>query len=87
MCAWCGAFLSVDPGTLDRLLNGVEQKLRGPEVEPGERPVLLISQNLRAPLRQVLSRIRPRLSVLSHNELPPEVKVVAVGQLGLAGAH
>ena len=82
-----GAFLSVDPKTLDRLLNGVEQKLRGPELEPGGRPVLLISQNLRAPLRQVLSRIRPRLSVLSHNELPPEVKVVAVGQLGLAGAH
>ena len=47
----------------------------------GRIPVLLTSQAVRAPLRQLLARAAPRLAVLSHNELPPDIKIVAVGQV------
>jgi len=83
-----GSFLSVDPGTLDRLVRGIEEavtKLGG--VSDGRGPVLLSSQAVRSPLRQILGRVIPRLPVVSHNELPPDVKVVGDGIVRLADAH
>lgn len=83
-----GSYLAVEPMVLDRLLRGIEARVRS-ETAGGEgrQPVLLSSQALRAPLRQLLSRVSPRVTVLSHNELPPDVTVVASGQVELADAH
>jgi flagellar biosynthesis protein FlhA len=81
-----GSFLAIDPDTLDRLLRGVDRRLPPDAGEP-RGPVVLSSQAVRAPLRQVLARVRPRVVVLSHNEIPPDVQVVASGELGLADAH
>jgi flagellar biosynthesis component FlhA len=50
-------------------------------------PVLLSGQAIRAPLRQLLARVLPRIAVLSHNELPPDVHVVLAGEVRLADAH
>ena len=79
--------LAVEPVLLDRLLRGVEAKLSGVNQTDARGPVLLSSPSIRAPLRQLLSRSAPRLAVLSHNELPPDVQVVAAGQVELADAH
>jgi flagellar biosynthesis protein FlhA len=83
-----GSFLSVDPGTLDGLVRGLERALAaaGGPIE-GSGPVLLSSQNIRAPLRQILARVAPRVAVLSHNELPPDVQVVGHQVVRLADAH
>jgi flagellar biosynthesis protein FlhA len=80
-----GSFLAVDAQTLDRLVRGIEASL--PPGSDGKPPVLLTSQTVRAPLRQLLARVAPRLAVLSHNELPPDVKVVGAGRIGLADAR
>jgi len=83
-----GSFLAVDPETLERLVSGVEHSMATSAPAADARgPVLLSSQAIRSPLRQLLARVSPRLAVLSHNELPPDVQIVAMGQVGLADAH
>jgi len=83
-----GSFLAVDPQTLERLVRGMEVSI-GNSAPAGDTrgPVLLSSQAIRSPLRQLLARVSPRLAVLSHNELPPDVQIVATGQVELADAH
>jgi flagellar biosynthesis protein FlhA len=83
-----GSFLSVDPKTLEGLVAGIESAVTtaGGLVE-GAGPVLLSSQAVRSPLRQLVSRIAPRLAVLSHNELPADVRIVAHDTVRLADAH
>lgn len=83
-----GSYLSVDPQTLDRLVKGIEatvQQVGG--VSDGRGPVLLSSQTVRSPLRQILGRVLPRLAVVSHNELPADVQIVGDGIVRLADAH
>ncbi len=82
-----GSFLAVDPGTLDRLVRGVEARLQGLPAGSDRGPVLLSPQQLRSPLRQLLSRSAPQVAVVSHNELPPDVRIVAAGQVELADAQ
>ena len=83
-----GSFLSVEPQRLDGLLKGVQSALEAsPQVGRGRGPVLLSSQSVRSPLHRLLSRAVPRLAVISHNELPPDLRVVASGQVRVADAH
>ncbi len=45
-----------------------------------EAPVVLItSSTARYFVRQILENTQPNLFVLSHNEIPPEMKVVSLG--------
>jgi flagellar biosynthesis protein FlhA len=79
-----GAFLSLDAPTLERLVRGLERALGA---GGRERPaVLLASPALRAPLRQIVGRLDARAAVISHNELPPELRIVAEGVLELGDA-
>ena len=83
-----GSFLSIEPAPLDGLLRGVQQALEAtPQVGHGKGAVLLSGQAIRAPLHRLLARALPRVAVLSHNELPPDVKVVAAGRVELADAR
>lgn len=83
-----GSFLSVEPQRLDGLLKGVQSALESaPQVGRGKGPVLLSSQSVRSPLQRLLSRAVPRLAVISHNELPPDLRVVASAQVRVADAH
>jgi flagellar biosynthesis protein FlhA len=83
-----GAYLSIDPQTLDRLVKGIEETVKQVGgVSDGRGPVLLSSQSVRSPLRQILGRVVPRLAVVSHNELPADVQIVGDGIVRLADAH
>ena len=83
-----GSYLSVDPSTLDRLVKGIEEVVKQVGgVSDGRGPVLLSSQAVRSPLRQILARVVPRLAVVSHNELPADVRIVGDGIVRLADAH
>jgi len=83
-----GSFLAVDPQTLQGLVEGVRRAAAradgGPD-RPG--PVLLVSQAVRSPLRNLLGRVVPRLSVMAHTELPPDVSVVTDDVVRLGDAH
>ena len=77
-----GSYLAIEPGPLDALLRGVQSAVTGSAPAAGDRgPVLISGQAIRAPLQRLLSRAISRLAVLSHNELPPDVKLVAIGQV------
>lgn len=84
-----GSFLAVDPMTLDGLVRGVQRAVDALGIGGDELgPVLLATQSIRSPLRQIVARFLPRLAVLSHGELPGGVQVVAMGTVRLeADAH
>jgi len=83
-----GSYLAIEPGLLDGLLAGVQKGIAAAAPTQQERgPVLLCSQTLRAALEKLLCRAIPRLMVLSHNEIPPDVKVMAVGHVRSEHAH
>jgi flagellar biosynthesis protein FlhA len=79
-----GSFLAIDPVTLDGLVRGVQRAVDGLGL-PGDElgPVLLATQSIRAPLRQIVSRFLPRMAVLSHGELPGGVQVVSMSTVNL----
>jgi flagellar biosynthesis protein FlhA len=83
-----GSFLAVEPTLLDRLVRAVQTAFGNAAAAPGGGvPVLLSGQAIRSPLRQLLARVLPRIAVLSHNELPPDVRIVLAGEVRLADAH
>ncbi|MDJ0864908.1 MAG: flagellar biosynthesis protein FlhA [Myxococcota bacterium] len=83
-----GAFLSLDAPTLDRLIRGVEGLMaRVGAGSEGRGPVLLSPPSIRGPLRDVIARVDPRVAVISHTELPPDLRIVGEATLELADAH
>ncbi len=79
-----GSFLAVDPVTLDGLVRGVQEavaRLGTPIDDSG--PVLLATQSIRSPLRQIVARFLPRMAVLSHGELPSGVEVISMQTVSL----
>ncbi len=83
-----GSFLALDGTTLGQLVRGIEVSLQGRARDPDARgPVLLCGPGVRSGLRQILSRTVPRLAVLSHSEIPPDVKIVGDAVVRLADAH
>jgi flagellar biosynthesis protein FlhA len=70
--------LGLDPQALRDILHRISQKTGNPD-----SPVVLItSAGARYFLRQMLEAALPNVFVLSHNEVPPGVKVVSLGVAG-----
>jgi len=68
-------------GLLDALQAAVEDL-----VARGHQPVVLTAPQLRRHMRGLVSRSFPDLSVMSHNELVPEVRVRSVGTVAVEAA-
>jgi flagellar biosynthesis protein FlhA len=67
--------INASPETIHRVVSRMEKVLPKPEA-----PVVLISgATSRFFLRQIVENSMPNLAVLSHNEMPPELKVVSLG--------
>ncbi|TVR12170.1 MAG: flagellar biosynthesis protein FlhA [Planctomycetota bacterium] len=64
---------------MDRLGNAQQQALAA-----GLEPVLLVTGQLRKPMRQITSRFYPDLAVISYSELPPGTDVDVVETLDLS---
>jgi len=68
---------SLDPQIIRDLIQRLSQKL----VQPETPVVVITSAGARYFLRQIVEAALPNLFVLSHNEVPPGVKVVSLGVL------
>jgi len=68
---------SLDPQVMRDLVQRLAQKL----VQPETPVVLITSAGARYFLRQMVEPSLPNLFVVSHNEVPPGVKVVSLGVL------
>jgi len=73
-----GAVLALDPERAQRLAGRLGEVLARDEVA---QPVLLCTPTLRPHLWRLFSRALPHIAVLSHSEVPPQMRVMAVATL------
>ena len=72
-----GSFLAIDPARLQELLTRITSGITS--LLPGAQPVLLTNPVVRPHLRHLLERALPHLVVLSHSEVPMDVRVINLG--------
>jgi flagellar biosynthesis protein FlhA len=73
-----GALLAMDPARAQSLAERLAQILASEDLA---QPVLLCSPMLRPHLWRLFSRALPHVAVLSHAEVPAQVRIVSVGSL------
>ncbi|HZU27415.1 MAG TPA: flagellar biosynthesis protein FlhA [Bryobacteraceae bacterium] len=71
------SILAMAPQQVREVLQRIEQKIEKPEAPT----VLITSSGARHFLRQITEAAMPNLVVLSHNEVPPNVRVLSLGVL------
>jgi len=72
-----GAVLAIDPNDAQHLAKRVADALAAAVAQP----VLLCTPTLRPHLWRLFARVLPHLGVLSHSEIPPQMRVTAVAVL------
>ena len=73
-----GAVLAIEPARAQALAARLGEVLASEDLA---QPVLLCSPTLRPHVWRLLSRALPHIAVLSHGEIPPQVRVVSVATL------
>jgi len=73
-----GALLAIEPGRAQTLAERLAQILAAEDLA---QPVLLCSPMLRPHLWRLFSRALPHIAVLSHAEVPAQMRVVSAGTL------
>ena len=73
-----GSYLAMEPATAQRLLHNI-RLLTEKFDQVGATPVILASPNIRRHVKRLTERFLPNLAVLSHNEIPPHVKIQSIG--------
>ena len=73
-----GAVLALDPARAQHLAARLGEVLAREDLA---QPVLLCSPTLRPHVWRLFSRALPHIAVLSHSEVPPQMRVVAVATL------
>ncbi len=75
-----GSYLAMEPAAAQRLLNSIRQMSEKFE-QQGTTPVILASPNIRRHVKRLTERFIPNMAVLSHNEIPPHVKIQSIGMV------
>ncbi len=73
-----GGYLAIDPGVAQRILHNIRAAMEKFS-QTGGMPVLLASPSVRRHVKKLTERFLPGLAVLSHNEIPPNIKIQSVG--------
>ncbi|MCE5229410.1 flagellar biosynthesis protein FlhA [bacterium] len=77
-----GLQLTLDPESAQRILTSLEQASENWQLTQGT-PILTCLPACRAPLRRLVEKFLPSLVILSHNEIPPSVRVETLRIVGL----
>jgi flagellar biosynthesis protein FlhA len=72
-----GAVLAIEPTQAQQLASKVADALAGAVAQP----VLLCTPTLRPHLWRLFTRVLPHMGVLSHNEIPPQLRIATVAIL------
>jgi flagellar biosynthesis protein FlhA len=70
------SYLALEPKLAKDIMSRFKKTL-----ETSGSPVVLCSPSVRMYLRQLLERFMPGVTILAHNEIPPNVRVVSVGMV------
>ncbi len=72
------AFLSLNPAAAQRLVQNINTAVEN-AVNTDGQPVLLASPMIRPHLAQLITRFLPTVPVISQAEIPPDIRLQAVG--------
>ncbi|MDD3295504.1 MAG: flagellar biosynthesis protein FlhA [Geobacteraceae bacterium] len=73
-----GSYLAIEPGLAQRILSAIRGTMDKFN-QTGTHPVLLASPSVRRHVKKLTERFLPSLAVLSHNEIPPNIKIQSLG--------
>ncbi|MEN3168086.1 flagellar biosynthesis protein FlhA [Gluconobacter sp. OJB] len=69
-----GGQINFSPSQMNKFISSLRTSF-GNVSKKGELPILLVSNNIRIPIRRIVERINPSVSVLAQEEIFPRVKV------------
>ena len=72
--------INFSPSQMQRFVSSLKYSFESSSKE-GRIPVILTSRNLRLPLRRIVERIQPAVSVLSQEELFSRAKIINSGTI------
>ena len=73
-----GSYLAIEPNTAQRLLATIRRNAEKFD-SSGALPVLMASPTIRRHVKKLTERFMPNLAVISHNEIPPNIKIQSLG--------
>jgi flagellar biosynthesis protein FlhA len=74
-----GSFLILDPKLIQNIMQRIHQAGQGMLAQ--SKMVMLTSANIRIHLKRLTERVLPNLVILSHNEIPNNIKVISLGMV------
>ncbi|HIJ95323.1 MAG TPA: flagellar biosynthesis protein FlhA [Desulfuromonadales bacterium] len=77
-----GSFLAVEPATAQQIIAAI-RTMSERFGNSGAQPLLLASPSIRRHVRKLIERFVPHMAVLSHNEIPQNVKIQSLGVVTL----
>lgn len=77
-----GSYLAIEPGVAQKIINNIRLLLDKFE-QSGTTPVIISSPNIRRHVKFLTERFVPNLAVLSHNEIPPHIKIQSFGVVSI----
>jgi flagellar biosynthesis protein FlhA len=73
-----GSYLAIDPHVAQRILAATRRNAEQFD-SIGALPVLMASPSIRRHVKKLTERFMPNLAVISHNEIPPNIKIQSLG--------
>jgi flagellar biosynthesis protein FlhA len=73
-----GNYLAIEPAVGQQIIASV-RKMSERFGSSGAQPLLLASPSIRRHVRKLIERFVPHMAVLSHNEIPQNVKIQSLG--------
>ncbi|MBF0891449.1 flagellar biosynthesis protein FlhA [Gluconobacter sp. LMG 1744] len=70
--------INFSPSQMQKFVSVLKYSIESSSRE-GVIPVILTSRNLRLPLRRIVERVQPSISVLSQEEIFPRIKIINIG--------
>ena len=77
-----GSYLAIEPNVAQQIITSIRSMSERCGMS-GAQPVLLASPSIRRHVRKLIERFVPHLAVLSHNEIPQNVKIQSLGVVNI----
>lgn len=77
-----GSFLAIEPATAQQIISSIRTMVDRFGIY-GAQPVVLASPTIRRHVKKLIERFLPHVAVLSHNEIPQNVKIQSLGVVSL----
>ena len=76
-----GSYLAIEPNAAQSIITAIRTMTERFNMN-GAQPVLLASPSIRRHVRKMIERFIPHMAVLSHNEIPQNIKIQSLGVVG-----